>query len=151
QRAAEGRARFAALTDPDAVPAIVNFLGGHSDGGVRMLSVQLLARLPGPKPVEPLVRRSLYDSEHEIRIAAREAIKADQRSRALEFYVPELRNESNTVVQRSAVAIREIGDIKVVPYLIAALVTSHTWKFEVPASPTASYSDQSWMPSEVEL
>lgn len=151
QRAAEGRKQFSALKDPDAVPALVNFLGGHQDSSVRMMCVQLLTQMPGMKPVEPLVRQSLYDDDHDIRIAARNALKPEQQALALEFYVPELRNESNKVVQRAAVAIRDMGDITVVPYLIAALVTNHTWRFEVPAGINVTVTSSSYVPSEVEM
>lgn len=139
QRAQEGRANLAAVDDADAVPAIVNFLGEHADDNVRLLCVQMLGRLPGPKPVEPLVERSLFDGSHAVRSAARQAIKPEQYGYALEYYVPELRNGSNAIVQRAAAAIGEMGDITVVPYLIEALVTRHKWKVEVPAGATASF------------
>jgi hypothetical protein len=160
QRAAEGRANFEAIDDPDAVPALVNFLGDHADPQVRMLCVQLLKQLPGPKPVEPLVRRSLTDAEHEVRVAARKGIHKEQYALALQHYVPELQSDSNTVVQRAAVAIRDMGDMSVVPYLIPALVTSHRWKVEVPATPTVALgttgdgqvdmAPTGWLPPEVE-
>lgn len=162
QRAAEGRASFQAITDPDAVPALVNFLGSNNDPDVRLLCVELLARMEGPKPVEPLVRKSLFDDEHDVRIAARNAIRKDQYSLALEHYVPELRNDSNAIIQRAAVAIRDMGDLTVVPYLIQALVTHHRWKIEVPAEETASFStgpngevglngnQTGWLPPEIQ-
>jgi len=162
QRASEGRANFQAITDPDAVPALVNFLGGNNDPEVRLLCVQLLAQMSGPKPVEPLVHKSLYDDEHDVRIAARRAIREDQHSLALEHYVPELKSDSNTVIQRAAVAIRDMGDMTAVPYLIQALVTHHRWKIEVPVGDTASFSvgpngevgmnnnQNGWLPAEVQ-
>jgi hypothetical protein len=162
ERVAEARANFAALTDPDAVPAIVNFLGDDSDSDVRMFCVQLLGQMPGPKPVAPLVKKSLFDDEHSVRIAARNALRKDQYSLALEHYVPELKHESNAVVQRAAVAIRDMGDMTAVPYLIAALVTRHRWKIEVPSAPGPSVgltadgqvgmtdASSGWLPPEVQ-
>ena len=160
ERASAGLAKLDELDDPDAVPALVNFLGDHRDTQVRLLCVRLLGRLPGPKPVEPLVKKSLRDNEKDVRIAARNAIGRSQYELALQHYVPELQNESNTVVQRAAVAIRDIGDMTVVPYLIPALVTSHRWKVEVPAAPSVAIGrtldgqfglgQSSWLPPEVE-
>jgi hypothetical protein len=162
ERAAEGRANFAALNDPDAVPALVNFLGDNNDPDVRMFCVELLGQMKGPKPVGPLVRKSLFDDEHSIRIAARNALRQDQYGLALEFYVPELKHESNAVVQRAAVAIRDMGDMTTVPYLIAALVTRHRWKVDAPTSPAASVgmtadgqvglngNSSGWLPAEVQ-
>jgi len=56
------------------------------------------------------------------------------------------------VVQRAAVAIRDIGDMTAVPYLIGALVTRHRWKVEVPQSPSVAVigGNGSWLPPEVE-
>lgn len=152
QRAADGRAQLAGLTDPDAAPAVVNFLGGHRDAEVRLLCVRLLGQMAGPKPVEPLVAKSLYDSSHDVRMAARGAIRADQYPLAMEFYVPELKSDSNEIVQRAAVAIRDMGDKTAVPYLIGALVTHHRWKVEVPQAPTVSVigGEGSWLPPEIE-
>jgi hypothetical protein len=126
-----------------------------------MLCVELLGKLSGPKPVAPLVKKSLFDDEHSIRIAARQALQQDQYGLALEHYVPELKHSSNTIVQRAAVAIRDMGDTTAVPYLIAALVTRHRWKVEVPSGTTASFGttpdgqvgmagQSGWLPPEVE-
>jgi len=130
QQAAESRAHFKALTDPDATAAVVHFFGRHSDGNVRMMGVKLLGQMPGPQPVEPLVRLSIYDSEHDIRIAARGAIQPEQRRVAQEVYVRELQKaasyadvESNRAVRRAAVGIGEVGDMSAVPALVWALST----------------------------
>ncbi|MFO1093860.1 MAG: hypothetical protein U0992_11195 [Planctomycetaceae bacterium] len=130
QQAAESRAQFQALTDPDATAAVAHFFGRHSDGNVRMMGVKLLGQMPGPKPVEPLVCLSIYDGEHDIRVAARGAIQPEQRRLAQELYVRELQKaaayadgESNRLVRRAAVGMGEVGDMSAVPALVWALAT----------------------------
>lgn len=133
-RAGEGLDNLQAIQDPDAVPALVNFMGEHDSDEVRLTLTRILGRLPGPKPVQPLVNKSLHDADDDVRTAARAGIQADQFETALAYYVPELKNNSNQVVQRAAAAIGEFGDINAVPYLIEALVTSHRWKIQVRAN-----------------
>lgn len=125
QLAAEALANFKSLHDPDALPAVVNFCLSSGDNSMRMMGVKLLGQMPGPKPVEPLVRLSIYDSEHDIRIAARGAIQPEQRRRAQDLYVHELYVESNRAVRRAAAGIREVGDMSAVPALVWALTTRH--------------------------
>lgn len=136
-RAAEARAKFEALNDPDAVPALVNFLGDHRDPQVRMACVQLLGQLPGPKPVGPLVSKALMDPEAEIRKAAREAISQEQHAFALRHYCPALKSDSNTIVNRAAVGLRELGEQAAVPFLIEALITQHYKYYPVLHDPEA--------------
>jgi len=139
QRAAEGLTNLSAITDADAVPALINFMGSHESDGVRMKFVEILSNVPGDKPVGPLAGRSLFDEDEQVRVAARRGIDPAQYERALEFYVPELRNDSNTIVQRAAAAIGEFGNMDTVPYLIEALVTTHKWKIQVPANTSMSF------------
>lgn len=161
QRAADGLAQLRGINDPDAVPAMVNFMGDEEDDDVRLLCAELLGQLNGDKPVEPLIDMALHDDDEDVRSTARRGIKTEQFELALHYYVPELKNDSNTIVQRAAAAIADIGDPKVVPYLIEALVTTHKWKIQVPANNTTSFgvspngsigmSGSGYLPAEVEL
>lgn len=139
QRSAEGLTQLRGITDPDAVPALVNFMGDDDNDNVRVLCMELLGQLPGDKPVEHLVDRSLRDDNEDVRDAALRGLASEQYLLALHHYVPELRNDSNTIVQRAAEAIERIGDKQVVPYLIEALVTEHKWKVEVPSANATSF------------
>jgi hypothetical protein len=164
QRAVEGLANLQAISDPDSVPALANFMGDDESDNVRLTCVQILGKLGGPKPVPLLVRKTLLDDSDQVRSTARAGIRADQYELALEYFVPELKHDSNRVVQRAAAAIGEMGNVNTVPYLIEALVTTHRWKIEVPANTSVavgvspdgqvgmpSSSTSSALPAEVEL
>lgn len=139
QRRLEGMSNLEGITDPDAVPALVNFLGDHQNDSVRLMCVRVLGRMDGPKPVAPLIHRALYDDDEDVRDQARAGVQSPQFELALNYYVPELQNDSNPIVRRAAEAIREIGDVNTVPYLIDALVTEHKWKIQVPSNTAVSF------------
>lgn len=163
QRQLDGMTNLEEITDPDAVPALVNFMGDHENDAVRLMCVRVLGRMNGPKPVAALTRHAMFDDNEDVRKVARDGVDPSQYELALNYYVPELRNESNPVVRRAAEAIREIDDINTVPYLIAALVTEHKWKIQVPANNSVSFGQNSAgqlgmmnslsgnLPAEVEL
>lgn len=130
-RRQEGLANLTSLSDPDAVPALRQFLAEHEDAHVRMLFVQILSRLPGLKPLRPLVERSLEDPESRIRTEAIAGLDPRFQDEAIEFYVSALTNDLNTVVRRAALALRSIGTEEVVDELIEALVTEHRYKVTV--------------------
>lgn len=143
QRQHEGMTSLREITDADAVPALVNFLGDNENESVRLLCVQVLGRMSGPKPVAALVNHALHDEDEQVRMQARRGVSSDQYETALNYYVPALKNDSNPVVRRAAQAIGEIGDINTVPYLIEALITEHKWKVQVPANNAVTFGSTS--------
>lgn len=140
-RSRKGYDQLLKLDDPNSVPALSKYLGEDEDVRVRNLYIDILSRLPGSKPVEPLALASLNDSDYELRYKALNGISRDQYDRAIPIYVGGLKNDSNVIVRRSGAALQRLGDERVVPHLIAALVTSHRYKVRVPATqPTISVS-----------
>ena len=120
------------ITDPDAVPALAQFFRDDDAAAVRSLFVAVLAKLPGPKPVRPLVTQSLQDVDYLLRIAAREAIAPDQYEAALPLYLEGLRHDNNDVVRRAARGLEQVADERAVPDLIKSLVTTHQYQVQVP-------------------
>jgi hypothetical protein len=131
-RKAEGMSHLEELTDPDAVPALQNFMEEHESRSVRRLFVRILGRMQGPKPVQPLLDRYLLDSDEVVRQEALTGIKQEQFRFAFPYLVNALQHKANAPIRRSASALAIIGDEKAVPALINALVTTHTYKFQVP-------------------
>ncbi len=127
----DGLRQLAGIDDPDAVPALESQLAQHEDATVRMAFVKILKSMAGPKPVRPLVERSLADPDDGIRYAAVEAIQADQHPRAAQFYAGALQDELNITVCRAAEALGRIGTSAEIDDLIAALVTTHQYRVQV--------------------
>lgn len=131
ERREEAVANLSALTDPDAVPALQQFLAQHENPDVRLLCVRILTRLPGLKPLRPLVERSLDDDEATIRSEAIAGVTPQRREDAVELYLAALTHDLNIIVRRAALALRTLGSDAEVDELIDALVTEHRYKVTV--------------------
>ena len=134
ERQKEGLTELQAVKDPDAIPGLQHFLGNNSDASVRALYIGILGQIPGERPVGNLVALSLHDEDADIRGTAFDALSQQWRTVAIPYYVDELRGGVNQIVRRAAIALGRIGDEKVVPYLIEALVTTHAYRVEVPVT-----------------
>jgi len=158
----EGLAQLRGVTDPDAIPALDEFLSDAEEAAWRRLLIERLAAMTGEKPVPSLVRVSLADADVYVRKAAFEAIKSDQYEKAVPYFVDALDDESNDIVQRAGTALGVVGDGKVVPALIRALITRHKVAVQVPVQETVSVArgsdgryavggSQSTLPPNIEL
>lgn len=132
KRRTKGLHKLQQIRDPNAVPALKNFLAESSHGRVRRLYVGILTRMDGYEPVPPLVAASLHDSDADIRFAARDGISPEQSAVARRLYVKALRDDSNQVVRRAALGLKQVGNEDAVPALIAALNTTHRYRVRVP-------------------
>lgn len=131
-RQIEGLGNLRNVSDADAIPALQQFLSDSLQLPVRQLFVERLTAMRGVKPVPSLVRTSLYDIDVDIRQAAFNGLAAEQRDAAIPYYVEALEDKANSVVNRAAFALGSIGDFRVVPALIRALVTSHKISYDAP-------------------
>lgn len=134
QKRTEGVGELQRVQDPDAIPALSYFLQDNRDVGWREFFVNTLAKIPGDRPVNVLAALSLFDSDAGIRSAAFEAIGKERQGLAVGYYVAELQNGLNVIVCRAGTALGKIGDEQVIPALIEALVTTHSYKVRVPTS-----------------
>lgn len=158
QRSSEALAELKSIRDPYAVAALVHHFQDSDNKPVRELYVQILAQIPGDKPVPPLVKQSLMDVDVEIRSAALEGISLPRRAAAVPFYEHELKNGLNIIVRRAAAALERFGTEQSAPALIEALLTTHRYRVRVPDhSKTMSFSTDgsfgntgSGLPPEIE-
>lgn len=134
RRQSQGLANLQQIRDPAAISALSKFLADHPDAGARRLFINILSQLEGSAPVPPLVKQSLWDVEESNRRSALTAIGRERFELALPALMQALQHPSNEIVLRAAVALGEIGDERAVTSLIDALVTSHSFKVQVPAS-----------------
>ncbi len=137
-RAQKGLQAFQELADPDASPAIVRLMGKHPSRDVRLLAVQTLGQLPGPKSAAALSQFVVADPDQDVAQAALAGIPADQHTNVQAIFITKLKSNSNSEVNRAANALARVGDDQAVIPLINALITSH--KYVVRAGSESSYS-----------
>lgn len=123
---------FSELQDPDAVSALVKNFQDEPSKQLRSMYISILDNIPGPKPVSALVQQSLHDVDYELRYQALNAIKKEQYEFATPYYVQELKNDLNVVVNRAGKALERMADERSIPQLIDALVTTHRYRVRVP-------------------
>lgn len=144
QRRTEGVKNFEGLTDPDSVPALVKSLASQDSFAIRQLYVKTLAQISGRRSMEALLERYLFDSSQIIQADAWLTLRqrgAD--SELVPLLVKSLSHDSNPVVRRAASALGDLGSEQAIPGLIAALITTHRYKVQVPASQPVSFGRSS--------
>lgn len=124
----QARRELEAISDPDAVGPMVRMFRNEPADDVRLIFVRTLARIQAPTAVHALVLQSLFDISPTVRAAAMKGIEGESREIATPIYCKALSDELNVVVLRSAVALGHFGDPEVVPSLIDALITTHTYR-----------------------
>lgn len=136
-----GLQKIQAIRDPHAVAALARLMGRHKNQMIRSLLVSTLAQIPGDKPLRPLVEIILTDPIETIRRSALNVLSKRDATNAIAFFIDALKNKSNVIVQRAGSGLEIIGTQSVVPDLISALTTSHTYRVRVPdATSTYSYN-----------
>ncbi|QDT91914.1 HEAT repeat domain-containing protein [Gimesia algae] len=135
----EGLKNIQAIKDPFAVSALSRQMGKHENYLVRSLLVITLSQITGDKPLRPLAELALTDPVQAIRESALQALSRRDVSQAIVYFIEALKNRSNLIVQRAGEGLGVIGDESVVPELISALITSHTYRIRVPDT-TSTYS-----------
>lgn len=130
-RQLQAQAELSRIDDPAAVGPLVRMFRNDASDDVRLIFVRTLARLQGTAAVHALVIQSLFDNSSAVRVAAMEGIQGDSREIAIPIYAKALADSLNVVVLRSAVALGHFGDDQVVPNLVDALTTTHTYREKI--------------------
>ncbi len=132
-RVDEAQAEFAAINDPQAAPALVQFLEKEEDDWAFDILLNALGRLDDALAVQTLVRYSLeFEHPNKSRAAA---IREDclayltgaARPVSIVPYVTALKSKDNIIVNRAGEALGKLGDQAALSPLIDALVTSHKY------------------------
>ena len=130
-RQMQARQELSEIADASAVGPLVKLFRNDASDDVRLIFVRTLARLQGTAAVQALVIQSLFDNSPTVRVAAMEGITGKSREIAIPIYTKALSDDLNDVVLRSAVALGHFGDPEVVPHLIDALSSTHTYRQQV--------------------
>jgi len=140
-RHSEGLAELRRLRDPTAAPAVLRTFQKARAEPLRLLLVELLGQLEGPRAYQGLVELSLFDDLNPVRDAALQAVRLRGAGPALPTYLKALRSENNRLVNRAGKALGQVGDDTVVEPLIEALVTRHQYKVRVPTNMVGTTPD----------
>lgn len=128
QRRQESLVELSRIEDPHAIPALIRNFAEHGDRSVRMLFVDILGNVPGGAAVGPLVQRSLYDPDYEVRYQSLNRIGEERGPAAVGMFVAALDSDDNQIVRRAASALGRFGGEQIVPDLVDALVTRHEYR-----------------------
>jgi hypothetical protein len=117
------RSELLKIDDPDAIPALLRYLGRNLNVDARRLFITIVRHIPGPLAVYLLVERSIFDPSSEVRDEARKGISEEQADAARTLYIEALKTREPNIASRAAIGIAEIGDPRreAVPYLIDTL------------------------------
>jgi hypothetical protein len=156
ERAADGLNNLKGIDSPDALSALVQFLGKSQRVDVRRLFIEIAGKIAGPGPVVPLATLSVREDVRELRELALSMIDKAHYEQARQLVVGDLRNRNNVIVRRAGTVLAKIGDETSVPTLIRALVTTHSYKVRVPVQGYSfgvdgSIPSGSGLPPEIEI
>lgn len=156
ERAADGLNNLKGINSPDALSALVQFLGKSQRADVRRLFIEIVGKIEGPGPVVPLATVSVREDVRELRELALSMIDESHYDQARQLVVDDLRDRNNIVVRRAGTVLAKIGDETSVPALIRALVTTHSYKVRIPVQGYSfgvdgSIPSGSGLPPEIEI
>jgi len=156
ERAADGLNNLRGIDSPDALSALVQFLGKSQRVDVRRLFIEIAGKIDGPGSVVPLATLSVREDVRELRELALSMIDEQHYDQARQLVIGDLRNRNNVIVRRAGTVLAKIGDETSVPALIRALVTTHSYKVRVPVQgysfgADGSIPSGSGLPPEVEI
>lgn len=124
-RRAEALEKLEAINDPYAVPALKHRLAEEPVPEVRQLYLMALARINTGPAVETLAQRALLDPVEELRLTCLDMLDNQVRPDVVRYFIGELGNNDNAVVNRAAIGLARMKDPSAVGPLIDALVTTH--------------------------
>ena len=127
-----------AIKDPEAVPALATMLSRERVRAVKMLYIDVLENIASGDALQALVRTALSDPDEEVYHYCLDKIVRLKVPHVADSFLAALKDSSNPVVNRAAMALGRIGDSAAIPPLIDALITVHQRTFPGRISPDAT-------------
>lgn len=142
QRSDQALQALSIIEDPYAVEAIVAQFKREPVEDVRLVFVDVLARINDDAARKALVEISMRDESEEVRLSAIERLVKVKDEKLLGAYVAGLHSKDNLMVNRAAVALSRLGDPAAVGPLVDALITIHKFKVQQgnPGATTGSFA-----------
>jgi hypothetical protein len=116
---------IATVKDPHAIPAIATLLSRERVREVKVLLIDVLENMQSGEAVQVLVKVSLSDPDEEIYHYCIDKIVRLKVPHVADAFISALKDSSNSVVNRAAMALGRIDDPASISPLIEALVTVH--------------------------
>jgi hypothetical protein len=129
--------RFQSIDDPLAIDPLTVMLLQERLRPVKMMYIDVLARIEHERAVNQLIYVSLVDPDIEIFHACLDKIVPRRLATTVPTYVRGLKNVSNPRINRSAAALKRLGDPAAVEPLIESLVTVHPMRIAPGSHPDA--------------
>ncbi|MFO0948356.1 MAG: HEAT repeat domain-containing protein [Planctomycetota bacterium] len=130
-RTETARAGLLDIRDPVAVGPLVDILGKKGDTSDRYLLVEVLENISDDSSTQGLLLVAFEDDFKKNRWRAIDALMARNSPPLVATVTARLKDKDNAKVRRAADILGEIGDDKVVPLLVDALVTTHVHAREI--------------------
>jgi len=128
QRAQQAVDNIREIDDPNAVPALAQYLEDDLPEHVKLLLIEALAAIDNPAAVDALGRNSLADANHEVRLTCIDHLKKQPRPAIVKLYIQSLGSKDNAIINRAAIGLKEMNDRTAIRPLIDALQTTHRTK-----------------------
>ncbi|HZZ27156.1 MAG TPA: hypothetical protein VFE46_04040 [Pirellulales bacterium] len=133
------------ITDPFAVPALVQALDSERGRQARIWFLDTLGRIASVEAVKAIVEHSLGDSDDELRLTCFDELTGKAAQLAVPLYIAALKSKDNARVNRAGYALGKLGDKTAILPLIDSLITTHTYTLDEGANPgqiSAGFSPQ---------
>ena len=128
RESAQAIANYQKLTDPAAGSALAAQLLAERDPSTKQLLIQTAAQVRTPATARALTKLSLEDEDEEVRLVCLEHLSRANTPGLAEPFIRALRSKSNAMVNRGALALKQLESRSAIAPLIDALVTEHRFK-----------------------
>jgi hypothetical protein len=138
-RDSQARENFRNISDPLAIRALVAGLRDEPSVPVRLIYIDVLAKLNTPETARALAIASIEDPDNEVRLTCLDRLQTEKRPDVIAYYVSKLRakDNPNPTINLAGVALGHMKDPSAIGPLIDSLVTTHTFKIAKPGGDNA--------------
>ena len=126
KRKTEGFSNFSKIRDPIASGPLIKLLNAKKEPArLKLMYLDAIGQMPDHTATSALIKRILKDPNSNLRNRAIEILSRYKSQDAVSQLIGKLRNKDNEIVNRAAMALREMRDPRALPALINALTTKH--------------------------
>ncbi len=120
--------KLRAIDDPYAVKALAKALNGEPNEQVRMLYIEVLAKIGNTPAAKVLALWAMREPLEEVRLSCLDQLQGNQD--AVGFFIGRLASADNAQINRAAFCLGHLGDPAAIGPLVNALTTTHKIKIE---------------------